>query len=96
MKLWEILCLDANIVFQDNGLSDLLLVYAEKTALRQFNAAHALLTYKLFIVPFIDNNEADTMLCKRILDDKMSTYLKGVFFQFFKGRYHLIQVLQKI
>ena len=55
-------------------------------------ATMVLLGYHLFIATFMGNKEVDTRLCKKILDDKVSTYPKGVFFLFFKGRYHLVQV----
>ena len=83
------------LIFQDNGLSELLLVYEDKTALRQFMAAMVLLGYQLFITTFMGNREVDVRLCKKILDEKVSTYPKGVFFLFFKGRFHLVQVSKK-
>ena len=77
---------------QDNGLSELLLVYEEKNGLRQFLAAMVLLGYHLFITTFMCNREVDTRLCEQILEEKVAKYPKGVFFLFFKGRFHLIQV----
>jgi hypothetical protein len=79
-------------LFKDNGLSELLLVYEDKTALRQFMSTMVLLGYHLFLTTFMGNKEVDVRLCNQILEEKVSIYPKGVFFLFFKGRFHLVQV----
>ena len=55
-------------------------------------ATMVLLGYHLFLTTFMGNKEVDVSLCKKILDEKVSTYPNGVFFLFFKGRFHLVQV----
>lgn len=37
------------------------------------------------------NRDVDLRLCKKILDEKVQQYPEGIFFRFFKGRFHLIQ-----
>ena len=73
-------------------MSELLLVYEDKTALRQFMSTMVLLGYHLFLTTFMGNKEVDVRLCNQILEEKVSIYPKGVFFLFFKGRFHLVQV----
>ena len=51
-----------------------------------------LLGYNLFGSTIIGNVETDFKLCKNILDEKVAKYPKGIFFLFFKGRFHLVQV----
>ena len=71
-------------------------VYEEKTGIRQFMATMVLLGYHLFLTTFMGNRDVDIRLCKTILDEKVQQYPKGIFFLFFKGRFHLIQVRDKI
>ena len=83
-------------VLQDNGLSELLSVYEGKTGIRQFLATIVLLGYHLFLTTFMGNRDVDLRLCKKILDEKVQQYPEGLFFRFFKGRFHLIQVYEKL
>ena len=73
-------------------MQELLLVHEEKTALRQVFSSMVLLGYHLFISTFTGNVEVDLKLCKKILDEKVAMYPKGVFFLWFKGRFNLVQV----
>ena len=68
-----------------------MMVYEYKQGLRQFMVAIALQGYNLFINYFIGNRDVDFKLCDSILKEKLDQYPKGILFQFFKGRYHLIQ-----
>ena len=68
-------------------------VYQEKDGLRQFLASMVLLGYHLVVAYFLGNfdDQSNLKLCKGILDEKLQLYPRGVFFLFFKGRYHFIQ-----
>lgn len=68
------------------------MVYEEKDGLRQFLACLVLLGYNLVLTYFLGNNQCNLELCQEILRQKLEQYPTGVFFLFFKGRYHFIQV----
>lgn len=68
-------------------------MHQEKDGLRQFLASLVLLGYHLVVAYFLGNidDQSNLELCKGILDEKLHQYPEGVFFLFFKGRYHFIK-----
>jgi len=93
MKVLEFIGFGGN---RDAGIRELQSVYEEKDGLRQFLACLVLLGYNLVVSFFLGNEQCNNELCKDILQEKLTKYPNGLFFLFFKGRYHFVQGEMKL
>lgn len=68
------------------GLQELENGFMIKTGLRQILCVMVLLAYNLLVVYVLSHTDGDLELCRKILDEQLEQYPKGVWFLFFKGR----------